>query len=174
MINARCETVAEKPTFAEGFAHRRALVPADGFYEWRRRGGASVAHHFRRRGGGPYAMAGLWMPPAAGGATPRFVILTTAANALVAPVHDRMPVILDREALDRWLDPEVTTPEPLRELLRPLPAELMESWIVSGWVNSAFHEGPRGIEPVAPPPEQGTLFGLGAGGGGLWAVDGRG
>jgi putative SOS response-associated peptidase YedK len=161
LINARSETAADKPTFARSFAERRALVPADGFYEWQRRGPQRVAHHFRLRDGSPFAMAGLWRPgrdSSGAPASPRFVVLTTEANDCVAPVHDRMPVILDAAALDRWLDPEIDTADRLLPLLRPLPAERMESWIVSDWVNSAFHEGPRCRERSAPPPEQTRLF----------------
>jgi len=164
LINARSETAADKPTFSGSFAGRRALVPADGFFEWQRLGGGRVAHYFRLREGRPFAMAGLWMPgpPTPGGAADpepdRFVILTTAANDRVGRIHDRMPVILDPESHARWLDPDVVESDRLRDLLVPLAADRMESWTVSSWVNSAFHEGARCIEPAAPPPVQSSLF----------------
>ena len=115
LINARAETIAEKPSFRSAFRKRRCLVPADGFYEWKAEPGGKQPFHFRRRDRLPFAFAGLWEKgPAGDGAA----ILTTAANELLAPVHDRMPVILSPDDYVRWLDPSAEVGE-LQALMRP-------------------------------------------------------
>ena len=108
LINARAETVAEKPAFRGAFRRRRALVPADGFYEWRKREGDRPKQPLliRRRDGQPFALAGLWEHwRGPEGEVQTCTIVTTAANVVLAPIHDRMPVILDPASYDRWLDP---------------------------------------------------------------------
>lgn len=151
MINARSETVAEKPSFRRAFDQRRCIIPADGFYEWRKDGKQKIPMRFRLRDGRPFAFAGLWeawRPPDGEGETLfTCTILTTAANELVQPVHDRMPVILAQESLDLWLDRDVPG-EGVVSLLRPYPAREMEAYEVSPRVNSVANEDPELIEPL--------------------------
>jgi putative SOS response-associated peptidase YedK len=127
LFNARAETIAEKPSFKNAFKHRRCLIPADGFYEWTGEKGQKQAIRFFLRSGEPFGFAGLyetWRPPS-GEAIRTCTIVTTEPNGLIAPVHDRMPVILPREKEALWLDPAVHAPEALRPLLSPYPAEEM-------------------------------------------------
>lgn len=154
IINARAESVADKPAFRSAVAKRRCLVPADGFYEWRdeRIGGRTVRSplHFRLRDRGIFAMAGIWSPGPRDGRD-GFAILTTAPNSLVEPIHDRMPAILAPEAYTAWLDPEAP-PELLATLLGPFPAEQMEYAAASRAVNRAGTEGPQLLEEDGPGP----------------------
>jgi len=152
LVNARSETAASKPSFREAFARRRCLIPADGFYEWRR--GRREAFHFRLLEGSVFAFAGLWEPGAGSAAADACVILTTDANGLVAEIHDRMPVILPPTAYAAWLDPAGADLGRLRELLRPYRAEKMGARPVGPFVNDARHEGPRCLEA----PRQASLF----------------
>lgn len=150
MINARSESVAEKPSFRKAFDRRRCIIPADGFYEWRKDGKAKMPIRFRLRGGRPFAFAGLWeawRPPNGGETLFTCTILTTAANELVQPVHDRMPVILPKDAVDLWLDRDVPG-EGVASLLAPYPAEEMEAYEVSTRVNSVRNDDPECIQPV--------------------------
>jgi len=149
LINARSESVGEKPAFKRAFDRRRCIIPADGFYEWRKEGKAKVPLRFRLRGGRLFAFAGLWesYTDGTGGTLFTCTILTTTANELVQPVHDRMPVILTGEAIDLWLDRDVPG-EGVRSLLCPYPAEEMEAYEVSPRVNSVANDGPELIEPV--------------------------
>jgi putative SOS response-associated peptidase YedK len=147
-INARSETAASKPAFRAGFRHRRCLIPADGFYEWRKKGKARQPFLFRRRDGQPFAFAGLWDRWAKGDGRETCTILTTMANELVRPLHERMPVILPLAFYDDWLKPHTDAPQWLQTTLRPFPAEEMEAVQVSRWVNDARHEGPECIQPV--------------------------
>ena len=161
MINARAETVARKPAFREPFQKRRCLVPADGFYEWRRMGGARDPYLLKMRDGHTFAFASVW--DRWGRDVARIescAILTTGANALLAPIHDRMPVILDRSDYDLWLDPEARE-EDLQRILRPFPATEMMAVPVSARVNSTAVDDPECERPVAEPPPapvQTTLF----------------
>ena len=138
MINARAETVAVKPAYRGSFRRRRCLIPADGFYEWRREGAGKQPYHFRMRDKQPFAFAGLWerWRSELGEVIDSCTIITTKANELVAPVHDRMPVILPAEAYDAWLNEQLTDAPELGGLLRPYPAEAMECFPVSTHVNS--------------------------------------
>ena len=150
MINARAETVASKPAFRSAFRRRRCLVLADGFYEWAATGGkAKTPFHFRRRDGRPFAFAGLWERREKG---PQPVesctLITTEPNAVVAPVHDRMPAILRPEHYQQWLDPDEQGADELDALLGPLPDELMEGFTVGRLVNSPSRDDPRCIEPA--------------------------
>ena len=149
LINARSETVAEKATFRKLLRDRRCLVPASGFYEWEKRGGAKVPHFFSVRGEPLIAYAGLYdtFPGGEDGERPSFTILTTAANELVRPFHDRMPVILRPEDIARWLDPDVEEPDLLEPLYASFPADLMDEWPVSKDVNNARVDRPDLIEP---------------------------
>jgi len=150
LINARAETLAEKPSFRDSFRKRRCLVPADGFYEWQRTDGRKQPWLLRLRGGQPFAFAGLWSSWS-DRATDRTVesctIVTTTPNELAATVHSRMPVILSREAHGAWLDP-AAEPGALTGLLAPYPAGEMEAYSVSTWVNSPAHDDPRCVEPL--------------------------
>ncbi len=140
-INARAETVAEKPSFREAFRRRRCLVPADGFYEWRRDGRRKRPVRFTLSDGAPFAMAGIWEAwHGPDGTTIRsFAIIVTDANALVRPVHDRMPVILAPGDWAAWLDPGNPDPRPL---LTAFAAEAMRAQPVSERVNSPRHDDP--------------------------------
>ncbi len=156
-INARAETVADKPSFRGAFRHRRCLVPADGFYEWqarpasgegvagRGRAGGKQPFHIRFRDRRPFAIAGLWEAwrPAGGGDEQRtFTLLTTQASALMAPLHARMPVILPPEAWALWLDPVIEDRTQLEALLVPNEDPALEAHRVSPRVNNARHDAP--------------------------------
>ncbi|HDR74191.1 MAG TPA: SOS response-associated peptidase [Methanoculleus sp.] len=148
LINARAETVAEKPAFRASFATRRCLVPASGFYEWRREKGEAIPFYYRLERGGHFAFAGLfdtWHDPA-GGERRGYVILTTDANALVGRVHDRMPVILHREDEEAWMDGK-SSAGLLERFFAPFPPEEMTGWRVSTKVNSPDNDSPDLIEP---------------------------
>ncbi len=149
MINARSETAATKPAFREPLRRRRCVIPAEGFYEWTARGRRPWL--FRVDDGGPFGFAGLWERWTApdGTTLDTAAILTTAANPLVAPVHDRMPLILPQESLATWLDPELQDVDALAPLCVPFPAARMSAVPVGPYVNSVAHEGPRCIEPEA-------------------------
>lgn len=147
-INARAETVERKPMFRESFRSRRCLVPADGFYEWKKTPSGKQPFHIRLAKRGLFAMAGLWETQGEPSETsrPACAIVTTDANAVVAPIHDRMPVILPPESFALWLDRE--TPDPvLKSLCRPLPPQVLEAVEVGRFVNSAFNDSPRCLEP---------------------------
>jgi putative SOS response-associated peptidase YedK len=144
LINARSETVAEKSSFREAFARRRCLVPLDGFFEWVRRGDRKRPFYFHMRDGEPFAVAGLWEHwEGEGGPLETCTLLTTEANELLAPYHDRMPVILRPDDYDVWLDPGVRSPEMLTPLLRPYPHSEMSTYAVSVLVNSPSNDDPR-------------------------------
>jgi putative SOS response-associated peptidase YedK len=157
MINARAETVAARPAYRSALGRRRCLIPADAFYEWQRRpGGAKHAYAIRRRDGQPMAFAGLWEvwrdPSRAGGQALRScAIVTTAANEVLAPIHDRMPVILEPADWDTWLDPAHDAAT-VRKLLVPAPAGFLESYPVSSLVNNVRNDGPQLLDPIPAPP----------------------
>lgn len=150
-INARAETVREKPTYRAAFRHRRCLLLADGFFEWQKvPGGKKRPHLIRMADGEPFVFAGLWeqWQDEHGNEIESAAIITTEANAMIARIHNRMPVILDANDYDAWLDPKHPTPTDLQALLRPCPAELMEHHPVGTHVNSPIHDDARCIEPV--------------------------
>jgi putative SOS response-associated peptidase YedK len=156
LINARGETVAEKPAFRDAFKRRRCLVLADGFYEWSRLGAVKQPYHLTVNRGEPFAMAGLWerwQPPDAGPdeRLETYTIITTAANEVLAPLHDRMPVILDPDFFDDWLNPLVTDPHALQPLLKPYPAVHMFARAVSSRVNNIKHDDAACLAPPAEP-----------------------
>ena len=154
LINARSETVAEKPAFRSAFKKRRCLVPADGFFEWKADGPKKLPHYFTA--GGLFAMAGLWESwrgPA--GVIESVAVLTTTANEMVRDFHERMPVILPPVAYGSWLDGD-TGPDALLKLLQPFHASLMEVRTVNGVVGSVRNEGPACIAPAGP--AQALLF----------------
>jgi putative SOS response-associated peptidase YedK len=151
LINARAETVADKPAFRSAFRRRRCLIPASGFLEWAKLGKVKQPYHFRRKDHAPLALAGLWecWESPEGEVIESCTIITTAANELVAPMHDRMPVILDPADFDRWLDLAYQQVDGLTPLLVPYPAEVMEAVAVSPLVNSPKNDGPECLMPVA-------------------------
>lgn len=150
MINARAETVPEKPSFRKAFKERRCLIPADGFYEWQKANGGKQPFYIRMQDGSPFAFAGLWETwNGDEGELRTCTIITTAPNELTGEIHNRMPVILDPEDHDLWLDPDFGQKDPLAELLRPYPADLMEAYPVSRLVNSPTNDDERCIERAA-------------------------
>ena len=157
LANARSETMLTKGAFKDAAQHRRCLLPADGFFEWEQRGAERLPHYFHAADGETMLFAGLWRagtetaPPAA-------VIVTTTPNARVAPLHDRMPVILDRTAARAWLGDEPLPPEQVAALCVPCPVERLASHRVHPRMNSARHEGPDCIVPWTPPAAEPTLF----------------
>lgn len=158
MINARAETVAEKPAYRAAFARRRCLIVADGFYEWRRAEGASQPYHVTRRDGAPFAFAGLWTgwkDPETDRWLRTCTIVTTRANEALAAIHPRMPVILDPDAEMAWLDPATPLAD-AHALLRPLPAELTRARAVSRAVNDARYDGAACLDDA--PPDQLRAF----------------
>ncbi len=150
MINARAETVAEKPAFRQALRKRRCLVLADGFYEWKKEGGAKVPMYIASRSREPFGMAGLWetWKTPSGEPLHSCTIITTSANSLMEPIHDRMPVILTQEAEAAWLDRGIDDPVALTRLLVPYPAPELEAYPVSTLVNSPSNDTPECLLPV--------------------------
>jgi len=169
-INARAETVATANAYKRAFARRRCIIPADGFYEWEKVPDPSGAKSkrrkqpwfFRRRDGEPLAFAGLWEvwhDPALGDDAPRIrtcVIITTDANGIVRPVHDRMPVVLPEAAWDAWLSRDNDDVTSLTQLLVPSPDDELECWAVNMLVNKADNNGPELLDRAED--MQGDLF----------------
>jgi putative SOS response-associated peptidase YedK len=147
MINARGETVAEKPAFRTAFARRRCLILADGFFEWKKVGKNKQPYYFRMHDEQPFAFAGLWegwRGPASSEGPPleSCTIITTTANELCQPLHDRMPVILEPCDYDRWLDPAAAKDD-LLALIQPFPAQNMTSEQVNPRVNNVRNDDPE-------------------------------
>ena len=151
MINARAESVADKRAFAESFAQRRCLLPADGFYEWEKVGGRRLPWFVHRTDGDPMTFAGIWSSWRDPADRDRRMItcsvITTTANSTLEAVHDRMPVVLERDVWDAWLDPDADVGD-LRELLGPAPDEAIDRYRVSTRVNSVANDDPSLLEPV--------------------------
>lgn len=150
MINARAETLAEKPSFRRAFAARRCLIPADGFYEWRKQGkGASRPFYIRLRDDGLFGFAGLWeeWKSPDGEVVTTCAIITVEPNELMAGIHNRMPAILKPEHEAAWLDRSNDIPA-VSNLLQPYPSELMEAYEISRAVNNPRFDDPACIEPV--------------------------
>jgi len=148
MINARAETVAQKPGFREAFAQRRCLVLADGFYEWRKEpSGRKTPMYIRLKGARPFAFAGVWerWKDPQGQELKTCSIITTNSNDLVRPIHDRMPAIIPPAAFDEWLSRK-HDPQKAQELLKPYPPEEMEAYPVSPMVNKPSVDDPKCIE----------------------------
>ncbi len=152
MINARSETLAQKPSFRTAFRRRRCLVLADGFYEWRKVEGQKrkTPYLIRLKSGEPFAFAGLWerWNSPDGSELYSCTVITTRPNELVAPIHNRMPVILHPEAHLRWLDPAERKPDELAPLLLPFPAADMTAYPVSTLVNSPSNDVPACASPA--------------------------
>jgi putative SOS response-associated peptidase YedK len=148
LINARSDTVAGKPAFRVSFAQKRCLVPASGFYEWKKTPEGKVPFYYRMKGGAPFAFAGLydrWRAPG-GEMVMTYTIITTEPNSLIARVHDRMPAILRMDDENPWLDRKTDTLQ-LSGMLAPFPADAMEAWEVSPRVNNPEYEGEDLIAP---------------------------
>lgn len=161
MINARAETLLEKPSFKQLVATRRCLVPADGFYEWRRDGNGKVPMWITLKSREPFAFPGLWdcwLDRDSGSELYTFTIITTRANALVRRIHDRMPVIYDKDMGRQWLDgPFGGRTMALDLVLQPLPSEQMEAHEVSTLVNSPENDTADCIQPVPIQPTKQQL-----------------
>lgn len=157
MINARGETLAEKPAFKAAYKRRRCLVVADGFYEWKKDGSKKQPHYIQVDDGNLFAMAGLWeiWGTANGDMLETCTIVTTEPNELMASIHDRMPVILDPADYDLWLEVGEWVPDGVQDLLKPFDADRMKAVKVSSYVNSPRNDSRRCLEP---PMEQGLLF----------------
>jgi putative SOS response-associated peptidase YedK len=152
MINARAETVAQKPAFRAALRRRRCLVPASGFYEWQARPAGKQPWYIRPRAGGIFAFAALWERwHGPDGPLETCAIVVTAANAALAPIHDRMPVILAPGDYERWLDCERTAD--VRDLLHPCDPDLLVLHPVGRAVNDARRDEPALIEPPARAPQ---------------------
>jgi putative SOS response-associated peptidase YedK len=150
MINARGETIAEKPSFRAAFRQRRCAIPADGFYEWTKRGPTRQPYFVRLAGDAPFAFAGLWerWRGPGGEALETCTIVTTSANALLAPLHDRMPVMLEPDRVPVWLAPGFDGPL-LASLIAPFPPERMEAYPVATRVNRPAVDEPSLVAPLA-------------------------
>lgn len=163
MINARAETLPQKPAFRKALERRRCIIPADGFYEWRKspaaagrakgRSAARTPLYIRMKDGHPFAFAGLWETwrDEKGDILKSCTIITTGPNELMSTIHDRMPVILPREAVLDWLDPAPRDPDEMAAWLKPYPADEMEAYPVSRNVNSPKNEGRELIACVDSP-----------------------
>jgi putative SOS response-associated peptidase YedK len=152
MINARAETLAEKPSFRSAYRYRRCLILADGLFEWQAQVGSKVKvpHYIRLKSGRPFAFAGLWEDWHApdGSQVKSATIITTQPNELIARLHNRMPVILPPDTYARWLEPAPRQPADLQGLLAPYPAEAMSAHPVSTLVNSPANDRPECIAPA--------------------------
>jgi putative SOS response-associated peptidase YedK len=151
IINARAETIGSKPAFKQSLQFRRCLVPADGFYEWKQTEHGKVPHFIHLKDTKLFAFAGIynvWTNPK-GEAVPTYAIITTEPNELMAPIHNRMPVILPREDEAEWLDVDQTEPEQLLHFLRPYPAAEMEAYPISGLVNRPGNDSPELLKPLS-------------------------
>jgi putative SOS response-associated peptidase YedK len=146
MINARAESVADKPSFRDAFRKRRCLVLADGWYEWQVAAGGKQPWFVRRKDGRPFAFAGLWerwKDPADGKLLESCTIVTTSAAESLRKIHERMPVVLDDADWDRWIDTAFSETDKLLELLRPFDGSALEAWPVGRDVNAPKNEGPE-------------------------------
>lgn len=151
-INARAETLREKPSFSESFQRRRCLIPADGFYEWKRAGKLKQPYYFQMKDQEPFAFAGIWDQwEGEGRLIVSCAIITTTPNELLASIHNRMPVIVSPASHQAWLNNEAT-PGELAALLSPFPAEQMKSHPVSNEVNHATIDNEHLVEPCDPSP----------------------
>jgi len=155
LINARADTINDKPSFRGAFRHHRALMPADGFYEWKTTSnGGKQPYFIRRRDRSLFAMAAIWdhWLPADGSELDTCAVVTTEANATLRPIHHRMPVILDEKDFDLWLD-SATPLKELERLFAPAPDRLLEAFPVSPDVNRVTNDGPHLLDPYLAPPE---------------------
>lgn len=149
LINARGETVAEKPSFRAAFKHRRCIIPASGYYEWVAVGGSKQPWYIKGYEDRPLSLAGLWelWPSPDGSVIETCSIITTTANELMAPIHDRMPVILSSESIASWLEQRTKSDE-LKDLLRPCAPDILTAYTVSNLVNNTRFDSPSCIARV--------------------------
>lgn len=150
LINARCETVAEKPSFRSAIKHRRCIVPMSGFYEWKAEAGKKQPYYIYLADNQPMGIAGLWetWKTPEGESLETFCVLTTSANRLMETIHDRMPVILHPSEYQHWLDKELADPAQLKNLYQPYPADLMTARKVPDLVNNPRFDSPACIVQV--------------------------
>jgi putative SOS response-associated peptidase YedK len=150
MINARSESLPDKPAFRNAVRFRRCIVPASGFYEWKPEGSHKIPYYISLSDGAPMGFAGIWevWKTPEGSFLETFAILTTSANPLIAPIHDRMPVILHPDTYGLWLDRDVSNPKQLQPLYPPYPTDLLTLHPVSTLVNSPRNDHPACIEPT--------------------------
>jgi putative SOS response-associated peptidase YedK len=160
MINARSETASVKPAFRDALKFRRCLIPADGFYEWKRDGKTKQPFCFEVNQGQLFAFAGLWdrWKDPSGGWIKTCSILTTTPNTVTSAVHDRMPVILEPESYDLWLDPGMNDGGTASELLKPYDARLMRCYLVSTRINHVANDDEKCSTPVELTQFQSSLF----------------
>jgi len=153
LANARAETVAELPSFRSAFKKQRCLVPIDGFYEWNQATQPKQPYYFSLKSKEPFYLAGLWdfWQPPTGRILQTFTLITTKPNAVVAPVCDRMPVILDEKDFEPWLNPQNQDTAQLQTLLKPYPADLLRGYPVSTFMSKAGSEGSMCIEKISLP-----------------------
>ena len=150
MINARGETVAQKPSFKNSLRKRRCIVPCSGFYEWKKVDKKTkIPYHIKPKNDQFFGFAGLWDTwNRDGGVLTTFAIITTTPNELIEPIHDQMAVILSKEDEQIWLDPNNQNPDELVTLLKPYPSEEMQAYEISSFVSNARNEGPECIDPI--------------------------
>jgi putative SOS response-associated peptidase YedK len=150
-INARIESVAEKPTYRTAFKHRRCLIPADGFYEWKVVDGRKIPHHIRMRDGDVFAMAGLWDRwECEGVCLESCSIIVMPANDVMQSLHERMPAIIAPAHYDLWLDARVTDKAEIMSYLNSEPSSQLVTYPISPWVNSPKHDDERCMQPAGP------------------------
>lgn len=152
MFNARAETLTERPAFRNLVGRSRCIVPASGFYEWKAAGKRKTPLYIHRADGEPLAFAGLWTTwrdPDSGETVVSHTVITCAPNDFMGQIHNRMPVILDKDSLEQWLDPEITAADAVMPLLGPAREGLLTAFPVSTAVNNARNDGPHLIEPEA-------------------------
>ena len=148
-INARIESVAEKPAYRTPFKRRRCLIPADGFYEWKVVNGHKIPHHIRMRDGGVFAFAGLWDRWEGDGETlDSCTIIVMPSNEVMKPIHERMPAIIAPACYDWWLDARITDKQEIMQHLNSAPSSQLTAYPVSTWVNVPAHNDERCIQPA--------------------------
>ncbi len=150
MINARSESLSDKPAFRNAVKFRRCIVPASGFYEWKAESSRKVPYYIHLSDGAPMGLAGIWeaWKTSESSSLETFTILTTSANPLIASIHDRMPVILRPDSYGLWLNKDVKNPEQLQPLYSPYPADLLTLYPVSTLVNSPMNDDSACIDPL--------------------------
>jgi putative SOS response-associated peptidase YedK len=155
LVNARGESVIDKPAFRAAMKYRRCLIPADGFYEWKPVAGRKQPYYVRLKSGAPMALAGLWETWTGpnGEELDTAAIVTTRANRLLAPIHDRMPVIVPPEAFDLWLNCSEVDAETAAALIAPAPEDALEAYEVSTAVNRTANDNAKLVEPFVGAPE---------------------